>query len=137
VNKIHDELAGIDITRFQNAAAVLFRVFFELSVDTYCDVHGVRKTKFVRGDREMDLSLREKFEAVCADIETKGGREAVHTLKPVKFAMKSSEVLLGNIEHMHQFVHGAHMVPTPDVLRATADQAMPFLLAVWPQPGKR
>lgn len=135
LNKVHEELSKLNITKFPNAAAVLFRVFFELSVDTYCEEQKLPTTRKHNG-HEKHLTLVEKFKAVCQHIEHNGGKSAVNALKPVRLLMESSEVLLGGIEHMHQFVHGPHMVPTTEVLRATADQALPFLRAIWPQPKK-
>jgi hypothetical protein len=56
VNKIYSELKDISVDEFANAVSVLFRVFLELSIDTFDDKHN-----FSRRDKKGKLiSLRER-----------------------------------------------------------------------------
>lgn len=133
VNEIYEELKRLQIKYFPNAIGVLYRVFFELSVDAYCDRNSI-STSIMTNGHPKEKNLISKFRDVCDHLEAAGGKPVVKKLKSVRTVMADDGFLLGTIERMHQYVHGQTMSPGPSELRSTGVKAHPFFELVWPQP---
>ncbi|MBK8279612.1 MAG: hypothetical protein IPK94_05600 [Saprospiraceae bacterium] len=62
VNAIYHELLKLDVTKFTNAAGVLFRVFVELSVDSYIEEHKLASTPSAA---KSGMNFQQKNEYCC------------------------------------------------------------------------
>jgi len=120
---IEHELRTMAIEDYPNAIAVLFRVFFELSVDHYLDnnaVSGVTvRDKLIVKTQKVteDLVKRKKLDDQQA--------------KPVRKACIKNSYLAPSIPVMHEYVHNEWAFPQPGDLRAYWSNLQPFFAAIW------
>ena len=118
---LYEELKGLDLNTFPNAAAVLFRVLVELSVSSYCNVrvHPV-------GDREKLSSL---MRFVLKDLSTQK-RISKGDAQPVSKALGNQHHPL-NPDTLHYFVHSELAFPDGRTLRGIWDSFAPFFQRTW------
>lgn len=114
------ELRTLDLDDYKNAVAVLFRVFLELSLDSYIARHSLT----------VPERLNVKLTAVAEDLK-KHGKLSPQQLKPIKRAAQADSFFAPTITTMHQYVHNQYFFPAPSDLRATWDSLQPFIVAVW------
>lgn len=123
INDIYYELKRQLVLRdVPNAAAVLLRVFIELSVDEYVDRNQVRVTTTKK-------SLQNKVSAVLDYMEANDlfGKE---DMVPVREAVKDPDnVTLPT--NLNAFVHNRHMTPSANDLKAIWDRLAHFVQALW------
>ena len=123
INDIENELRKLSLNDYTNAAGVLFRVFIELSVDSY-----------IQGQPLIEVhekaALQKKMKAV-ADHLVATGKLTQKQRQPVSRACQRDSFLAPSIDLMHTYVHNAHAFPAPGDLRAHWDNLEPFLAAIW------
>jgi hypothetical protein len=124
IAKIYRELQTLAVDDFQNAAAVLFRVFLELTTDQYIATNGIKLTK---GDWE---SLATKLSAVITDLKAKGVLSA-DELKALQYTTREKKIVGANIVTFHSYVHNKHFSPLPSDLRTYWDNLQHFFEKVW------
>ena len=123
VNDIENELRKLSLNDHTNAVGVLFRVFIELSVDSYLGDHpspGVHEKS----------ALQRKMKAV-ADHLVGNGKLTRKQREPVSRACQRDSFLAPSIDLMHTYVHNENAFPAPGDLRAHWDNLEPFLAAIW------
>jgi hypothetical protein len=119
---IEKELRRLSLEEYPNAVSVLFRVFFELSADVYCDRMSLPVS--------VDAQLGTKLQSVTFDL-VKRKKLTEQQAKPVYRASKKNSYLGPSITTMHQFVHNPYMFPGPSDLRADWNSLQPWFSAVW------
>lgn len=124
VNNIYDELRQLVVAQHPNAVAVLFRVFLELSVDTYLQEKGL-----MSGHQLRNSHLHGKLLAVANDFEAKNIMSK-QQLQPVK-RTASDRYLLVSTETLHGYVHNQHLSPLANDLKTTWDDLQPFIVNIW------
>ena len=112
----------LNLDRMPNAVAVLFRVFIELSVDSYLQREGIAVSERTH--------LSEKLKTV-ADHLTKRQRLRRAQAAPVRRAAARDSFFGPSVTLMHQWVHNQHMSPVPAELRSHWNDLQPFVSAVW------
>lgn len=122
INAIYVELLGLDATVYPNAAAVLFRVFLELSVDHYMQTHGVVLAKGTR------VTLANKMKTVAEHLQQAGKinqqlRRAVDVV-----AGTQNTALSASTFQFNQYVHNYYTFAKPTELFAAWDELLPFLV---------
>lgn len=122
VRQITLELRALHIDDYENATAVLLRVFAELSVDAYMDKKGLPWT--------METKLSQKFDAVLSDL-LKDTKISKQQAVPVRKAMQKESFLTPSIYLLNQYVHNKHVFPTAKELRSFWDSLQPFFVAIW------
>lgn len=121
VNSIYYELQGLDVNKFTNAVAVLFRVFIELSVDCYREHH-----KLTVKDNDK---LVNKVSQVIEDLEKKDlVKKSVS--KGFKTAVSNKDNILG-INTWHAYVHNNKFSPVPKDIIITWDNLHDFMSILW------
>ncbi len=133
VNNIYHELRKLDIDDFANSVAVLFRVFIELSLDSYIvknSVGVVRNKVTLHGSDATEATLAAKLDAVGQALQ-KANKLDGQQIKPVKRAAQKDSFFASTITTLHQYIHNQHFSPTPTDLRMTWDNLQPFIEAVW------
>jgi hypothetical protein len=120
--QIEMELRRIGLETFPNAVSVLFRVFLELSVDSYISRH---KLKAIESDK-----LAAKMQAVVNDLTDRSLLTRL-SAAPVRKAMQRESFLVPSIDVLHGYVHNPHIFPAPGDLRAAWDSLQPFFVAMW------
>jgi hypothetical protein len=122
--KIFGELKELALASTPNAAAVLFRVFVELTVDHYIQEHGVA----VGGKDGLAKRLK-----ACAEHLFANGRIRKNVRAAVIAAANSSksQPLNTDVVTFQQWVHNDQLQPAAADLRASWDNLEPFFEAVW------
>lgn len=121
IRAIEKELRRLSVRDYTNAVAVLFRVFIELSVDSYVETNNLS----VPGKK-----LQTKMAAVGEDLlKKKKLTEKQRT--PVSRACQRDSFLAPSVTLMHKYVHNEYVFPAPGDLRAHWDNLEPFLEAIW------
>ena len=123
VHNIENELRKLGLNDYTNAIGVLFRVFIELSVDSYLQGHPSINV-------HERVSLQRKMKAVADDLVA-NRRLTQKQRQPVSRACQKDSFLAPSIDLMHTYVHNPHAFPAPGDLRAHWDNLEPFLAAIW------
>jgi hypothetical protein len=126
VNAIYHELQNIDVTKFTNAASVLFRVFVELSVDTYIEEHNLASTPSAA---KSGMALQQKINIVANHLDTKKLADAA-ICKGIKASIKDSNDILG-LDTWHAYVHNNKFQPKANNLNITWDNMQEFMIILW------
>jgi len=122
MRNINRELRRLSLETHTNAVSVLFRVFLELSLDTYCDSHGIR----INDRTPLVSKLRGALDDL---VRHKKVTEA--QAKAARMACQMDSFLAPSVTAMHNYVHNPHASPSPTDLRATWDKLQPFMTALW------
>jgi hypothetical protein len=126
IRKMAMELQGLTLEDYPNSAAVLFRVFLELSAD-YFLVETMKKSK----SSLAPLKLSQKLLDVVSHLESTNVLSR-QDAAPVRAACVKKSFLSTSVLTMNEYVHNYLMVPTPTDLRAAWDGFEPFIKAIWP-----
>jgi hypothetical protein len=125
VNNIYHELLKLDVNNYTNACAVLFRVFFELSVDTYMEENGLSSLSAAKSG----MDFQQKVFQVANHLEQKKLADAA-ICKGIKVSAKDSNGILG-IDTWHAYVHNNRFSPSSNSLRLTWDGIQDFMVILW------
>lgn len=126
VNTIYHELLKLNVTKFTNATGVLFRVFVELSVDSYIEEYSLASTPSAA---KSGMNFQQKMNVVANHLETKKLADAA-ICKGIKAAIKDSNDILG-IDTWHAYVHNNKFSPKPNNLIITWDNMQDFMIILW------
>ena len=106
-----------------NAAAVLFRVFLETSIDKYIEVIKID----VNGDPPQ---MKEKINKVTEHMK-KAKIATESQLNAIRRISTSPDAYFLNIHWFHQYVHSRHAYPDGDSLKAKWDNLQEFFEILW------
>jgi hypothetical protein len=122
IARICRELKLLDADQFTNSAAVMLRVFLELSLDEYIRANKVS----VPGKGTLAQKLR-----AVADYLEKTGLLDRAALKAVRVAASSRDALFST-DTLHAYVHNKDFAPKASDLKITWDNMQMFMEAIWP-----
>lgn len=122
INKIYRELKGLEVDGFENACAITFRVFLELSVEEYA------KTKLIT--LHKNDSLANKIKKTASYLES-NNLMSKDELKPVRVACSTPDDLVST-HTLNAYVHNPNIVPKSKELKLTWDSFEKFFRALWP-----
>jgi hypothetical protein len=122
IRAIEIELRKLRLEEYNNAVAVLYRVFVELCVDSYLTTH-----KLPTGER---TPLTTKIQDVANDLvqHQKLNREQA---RPVRKAAQANSFLAPSTTLLNAYVHNQYMFPEPGDLREHWNSLQPFFIAIW------
>jgi len=126
VNAIFYELKKLNITKFTNAAAVLYRVFIELSMDCYLEEHKMVQTPSANSS---GLNLQQKVNNVASHLENTKKADAT-ICKGIRAAIKDKHGLLG-LDTWNAYVHNNRFSPLSANLIITWDGMQDFMGILW------
>ena len=110
------------VDNFENACAVMLRVFLELSLDEYSTVKGILFPK--------DPSLVQKLNKVADHLE-KNGLMTKAELKPVRVACSNPNSLF-SANTLNAYVHNPNLAPKAKELKETWDDVQMLFETIWP-----
>jgi hypothetical protein len=122
LNQIYHELRRLEVDRFPNCAAVLLRVFLEMSVDEFASRHTV-------SSYSPNSKLFQKLQVVANHME-KNGILAKDQLKEVRVASTSPNMLFST-NTLNAYVHNKDYAPKPSELKTAWDNMQRFIEKLW------
>jgi hypothetical protein len=122
VNKIYHELKDLDLRDFENSGAIAFRVFIELSMDSYIE-------KFPISGVNNNSKLSHKLKSVATDIENKGILDK-HKLKGAYTASTMKDSIF-SIDTFNAFVHNKDFHPDAESIKKNWDNLEIFFVKLW------
>jgi hypothetical protein len=127
INDIFIELKKLDVETFRHSVSVLFRVFFELTLDDYIRKHGIvlPQTKDGRVIDKLNVRLGHVLKQVKA-AKLLTDKE----LKPIEVAQSNKDSLLAP-ETLNAYVHSKWMDPDPMTLKITWSNVQLFIERLW------
>ncbi len=120
---IEKELRALSLEHHTNAVSVLFRVFIELTCDSYINRLGLQN----------DI-LRDKLSKKMTDVANDLVRQGQLTepqARPVRHAAARDTYLAASVSTFHEYVHNLNQFPQPTDLRNGWNSLQPFFVAVW------
>jgi hypothetical protein len=123
IRQIYNELRVLDVSAFENCAAVAFRVFLELSVEEYMTVQQLK----VPGHDKDTLARRMKL--VAEHLTTKLILSEKQT-KPIILEVYDANSLI-SAHTFNAYVHNPHLPPKARELKTTWDRLEDFIEAIW------
>lgn len=121
VNKIYKELKNIDVNEYENAVSVLFRVFIELSVDTFVE------------EKQLPCNSNDSLAKKVGEVVKylKDNTDITEQqLSPVNTSLSNKNSFLSMVT-FNQYVHNKHQFPSPKELKITWDGLEPFIVKLW------
>lgn len=119
---ISQELRALNFEDYTNAVAVLYRVFVELSVDSYMESH-----KMPVGER---TPLTTKIMDVAEHLVNRQKLNKEQA-RPVRRAAQADSFLAPSTTLLNSYIHNQFIFPAPGDLRAHWDSLQPFFTAIW------
>lgn len=124
INVIYHELKNLEVSEFVNASAVVFRVFIELSIDTFI----TSKKGTIKGIKKL-TPLKEKVEKV-ADYFQSSGLLNDHELKGIRVSITDTHDIL-SIDTFNAYVHNRHYSPNEQHLKRSWEIIQVFIEKLW------
>jgi hypothetical protein len=121
VNKIYRELKTISVDDFENAVSVLFRVFIELSIDSFIES---KKLDCTINDN-LGIKVGKVVDYLKANTDI-----SKQELSPVNTSLSNKNSYL-SIVTFNQYVHNKHAIPSPKELKISWEGLEPFLVKLW------
>lgn len=134
INEIYRELRkSLEVDKCPNATAITFRVFLEVSCDSFSKRQEQENTPITREDNAKPLTeldkLSVKIKAVAVHLEKQGLISVSQSKTICKRA--TSKDTVGSVDHFNQFIHGTDSPPIPSELKDIAEEYRPMLEAIW------
>ncbi len=128
INLIYEELKSLEIKKYNNAVAVLFRVFLELSLDHFIDENKERiKLRSEKNTRPP--TLKDKLEGIVKYME----EEKIltkHELKPIRTSISDNDSLF-SVDTFNSYVHNRDHNPITEYLEKTWSNYSKFIPKLW------
>lgn len=122
INKIYRELKDLDLRQFCNASAITFRVFIELSIDSFIEAQNISTVT-------KDDKLRKKVEVVANILETNKHLDK-QKLKGIRNSIGNNNHIL-SIDTFNSYVHNKHLNPSETDLKIAWDNIELFIVKLW------
>jgi hypothetical protein len=128
IQKIFWELQHLKVEDFANAAAVLMRVFLELSVDHFLTKNHIPLEETTKSGHVVDKSLNAKVKEAIAEIVKSGGKPKDFISVTTGIDKASSPLYTGLL---NAYVHNRYLTPKGSELVTTWSDAQPFFEWMW------
>lgn len=125
INKIYEELRILSLEKLPNAAAVLFRVFVELTIDSFIESRNLMTPSQLDGSK-----LRMKLTTVADNLENSGLMTASE-LAPIRQMTSPQHLIASSVSTMHGYVHNQYFSPSQSDLRTAWDNVQLFMERIW------
>lgn len=122
---IASELQSLNVDKYPNAAAVMMRVFIELSLDHFLE------NSLNWPEKQIDNSRLDQKLAAAANHLEQAGAMTRHQLAAVRKAASGQTLLAAAVKTMHAYVHNRYFSPIPSELKTAWDDLQLFVERVW------
>jgi hypothetical protein len=126
VNDVYLELRNLEVGRFTNCAAVMLRVFLELSLNA----HAKNRFSFKPHGRHREVQLSDKILNAADYLEANKIRSRGE-LDAIRRMARDKNDLFG-IPTLNAYVHNPNLAPRPTDLKITWNNMQSFMEALWP-----
>lgn len=126
INAIFNELANLNIDQYPNSAAVLLRVFIELSID-----HEIERAALLTESERRGQPLAKRLRTVAEALHSQGTIPD-QLLKAMLRIADGHHVVAASATTFNQYVHNQYVYPKPAELRTAWDELQPFVEQLWP-----
>jgi len=127
INDVFIELKKLNVVTHRHAVSVLFRVFFEFTLDAYIDKHGIQLPK--DGNNRTINSLKVRLKHVV-DHSKATGLLTRDELKPINTAISNPNSLVA-ADTLNAYVHSQWLNPEPMQLKLTWNNIELFTERLW------
>lgn len=122
LNRIYLEGRKLDVEEYANAAAVVLRVFIELSSDAFLMALKVPVPKGASGWSDLGISLDKKIESVLAQLDPSSKD------KDLAWARKRGDkAAIHSIDTLHGYMHNIGADPDPTEVKRIYERWHPYL----------
>lgn len=121
INNILKELKELEVDKFPNACAVLFRVLIELGTEFYLE-----QRKNWPAQQLENSKLQHKLYAVIDDMQN-SSLMTEKQLLAARAAAGGQTILVSSVTTLHGYVHNSYFSANPTELRNSWDNLQPFL----------
>ncbi|MEE9441500.1 MAG: hypothetical protein V3V99_02385 [candidate division Zixibacteria bacterium] len=133
IANIFKELKKLPLDTFENSAAVLLRVFLEMSLNEFAKLNRIRlKVKSTNKDGkeiEKDMTLQQKIVCVVDKLvaNDESCKNELHAIR----AQTGSRNTIFSITNWQAYVHNQHYNPIASELRTIWDNIQPLFQKIW------
>lgn len=122
--KIFSELKKLEVEKHENAVAVLFRTYIELTLDDY-----IARTNIPIQKSKPQATLGEKAKGAAAHLKQQGllDKNQAANVDRLVGVNSDSKAESGSITTLHSFVHSRHSNPIPSELKIAWDNIADFM----------
>ncbi len=137
LNALYYEAMRLNPDNLPNSAAILTRVFIELSTDHYLSKKKIPLPDFhVNKDRkkwsDLGIKLKDKINAVLKDIDPNGN---AREFKEIRKALSDADAI-HSVESLHDFVHNLGSDPDPKEVKRIWTKWHIYLASIFDQLNK-
>jgi hypothetical protein len=122
INQIYRELKSLNVDDYTNSAAILLRVFLELSLDHFIESEEIQNV-------DIDKPLITKIQKT-ADFFLEKKILTKHQLKPVRTSISTTDNILST-NTLNAYVHNKDFIPKATELKITWDNLQKFVESLW------
>ena len=134
IASIFHEMKGLVVKNYANTAAIMFRVFLEMSVDVYIETFNLLQAGKLTSSNS-GKNLLQKLQIVIEHLkESKTANKDM--TKGMEFAMSNKNSPLSP-ETLNSYVHNYRFSPMPDSLISEWDNVQPFFECLWQSVSKQ
>lgn len=134
VASIFHEMKGLVVRSYVNTAAIMLRIFLEMSVDVYIETFNLLRPGKITSSKS-GKSLLEKLQTVIEHLKTNKAAN-IDMTKGMEFAMSNKNSPLSP-ETLNSYVHNYRFSPMPDSLISEWDNVQPFFECLWQTVAKQ
>jgi hypothetical protein len=126
INDIFDELKELDATKRRHAVSVLFRVFFDLTLDDYIAKHGINLPEH---SGRLDDRMKTRLKLTAAHVKS-SKLLSEKEMKPIRVAMSNEDSFTAP-DTLNAYVHSRWMNPNPLELKLSWANFQLFIERLW------
>ena len=128
IASIFHEMKGLVVRSYVNTAAIMLRIFLEMSVDVYIETFHLLKAGMLTSSKS-GKSLLEKLQIVIAHLKASKAAN-IDMTKGMEFAMNNKNSPLSP-DTLNSYVHNYRFSPMPESLISEWDNVQPFFECLW------
>ncbi len=127
VNDVFFELKKLNVNVYRHAVSVLFRAFFEFTLDNYIEKESIQLPTDKRGRAKDSLKMR--YDRVMKQVKS-NGLLAEDELKAVNVSFGGRDSWL-SLDTINAYVHSQQMNPDPIQLKTMWANIQPLIEKLW------